>query len=179
MTDATQEAMHENDAAFDPEPVGENHVAADVQNDVAALHSQVAELGDALLRARADFANFKRRTDEEKLAQREILMEKFLRDFLPVADNMERALAAAAQTKDYEKLIGGVEAVHRQMTGVLEKSGVKPMDSLHQPFDPNVHQAMGSEPGDGHAEGTVVAELQRGYLIGSRVLRPALVKVAE
>jgi molecular chaperone GrpE len=65
------------------------------------------------------------------------------------------------------------------MAGVLEKSGVKPMDAVGQSFDPNIHQAMGSEPSEEHGEGTVIAELQRGYNIGSRVLRPALVKVAE
>ncbi|MBC7807261.1 MAG: nucleotide exchange factor GrpE [Akkermansiaceae bacterium] len=181
MTDATQETTRENEVAFDSEPVDENDATgtSEATGTVAALEAQVAELSDALLRARADYANFKRRTDEEKITHREILMEKFLKEFLPVADNLERALTAAAQTSDYEKLVGGVEAVHRQMVAVLEKAGVKPMDVLHQPFDPNVHQAMGSEPSDEHGEGTVIAELQRGYNIGSRVLRPALVKVAE
>ncbi|MBC8139508.1 MAG: nucleotide exchange factor GrpE [Fibrella sp.] len=181
MTDATQETTQENEVAFDSEPVDEFNATgtSDDTDVVAALEAQVAELNDALLRARADYANFKRRTEEEKVAQREILMEKFLKEFLPVADNMERALSAAAQTSDYEKLVGGVEAVHRQMSVVLEKAGVKPMDTLHKPFDPNIHQAMGSEPSDEHGEGTVIAELQRGYNIGSRVLRPALVKVAE
>lgn len=181
MTDATQETTLENQVAFDSEPVDENDTTgtSDVTDTIAALEAQVAELNDALLRARADYANFKRRTDEEKVSQREILMEKFLKEFLPVADNLERALNAAAQTSDYEKLVGGVEAVHRQMGVVLEKAGVKPMDALHKPFDPNIHQAMGSEPSDEHSEGTVIAELQRGYNIGSRILRPALVKVAE
>lgn len=180
MTDANSETTQENEVAFDSEPVQYDTTGTPDANDaVAALEAQVAELNDALLRSRADYANFKRRTEEEKVAQREILMEKFLKEFLPVADNMERAIAAAAQTKDYEKLIGGVEAVHRQMGVVLEKAGVKPMEALHQPFDPNIHQAMGSEPSDEHGEGTVIAELQRGYHIGGRILRPALVKVAE
>jgi len=179
MTDATEETVTEGaNTAFDPEPTGETETPiADAPE--AALETQIAELNDTLLRTRADFANYKRRTEEEKIAQREILMEKFLRDFLPVADNFERALAASAQTSDYDKLIGGVESVYKQMLAVLEKSGVKPMDALHQPFDPQVHEAMGSEPSDEHGEGTIIAEVQRGYHIGNKVLRPALVKVAE
>jgi molecular chaperone GrpE len=178
MTDDTQETT---DADFDSEPVDENagDTAAAGNSEVEDLKAQLAETNDALLRARADFANFKRRTEEEKLTQREILMESFLKGFLPVADNLERALAASAQTKDYEKLVGGVEAVHRQMQSLLEKAGVGAMESLHKPFDPNVHNAIGSEPSDEHPEGTVIEELQKGYTLGSRVLRPAMVKVAE
>lgn len=182
MTDATEDATPTDaeNAAFDSEPTGETDtIPGDADAQIAALETQIVDLNDSLLRARADFANFKRRTEEEKLTQREILMEKFLKEFLPVADNFERALSASAQTSDYEKLVGGVESVYRQMATVLEKSGVKAMDALNQPFDPQVHEAIGSEPSDEHAEGTVIAEIQRGYTIGSRVLRPALVKVAE
>ncbi len=179
MTDATEETTAGSvNAAFDSEPTSEIETP-ETNAPEAALEAQVAELTDTLLRTRADFANYKRRTEEEKLSQREILMEKFLKDFLPVADNFERALAASAQTADYDKLIGGVESVYKQMLAVLEKSGVKPMDALHQPFDPQVHEAMGSEPSETHGEGTIIAEVQRGYHIGSKVLRPALVKVAE
>ena len=177
MTDATETATPNTDVAFDSEPTGET--TGTDSASVAALETQIAELTDGLLRARADFANYKRRTEEEKLTQREILMEKFLREFLPVADNFERALTASAQTADYDKLVGGVESVYRQMLAVLEKSGVKPMTVLHEPFDPQIHEAMGSEPSETHPEGTVTAEIQRGYTIGARVLRPALVKVAE
>ncbi|MBC8139845.1 MAG: nucleotide exchange factor GrpE [Armatimonadetes bacterium] len=179
MTDVPEETTTEDaNVAFDSEPTGETETPEAVAPEVA-LEAQVAELSDTLLRTRADFANYKRRTEEEKITQREILMEKFLRDFLPVADNFERALAASAQTADYDKLIGGVESVYKQMLAVLEKSGVKPMEVLHEPFDPQVHEAMGSEPSETHAEGTITTEVQRGYHIGSKVLRPALVKVAE
>ena len=177
MTETTHDGT---DAAFDPEPTGETGANAHpATEERALLQAQVTELSDALLRTRADFANFKRRTEDERVTQREILMERFLKDFLPIADNMERGLAAAAQTRDYEKLVGGVEAVHRQMLALLEKTGVTPMDAVGKPFDAHVHEAMGGEPSDTHAPGTVTAELQRGYTLGSRVLRPALVKVAE
>ena len=181
MTDDTQETAQDiDDAAFDSEPTGESEFVEPTGIDeIAALRTELAEANDALLRARADFANFKRRVEEEKVTQREILMEKFLKDFLPIADNFERALSAAAQTNDYEKLVGGVGAVSRQVQAALEKAGVKPMDALYQPFDPNIHQAIGSEPSDEYGEGTVIEELQKGYLLGSRVLRPAMVKVAE
>ena len=178
MTDDIQETTLTGDAAEDPELSEESESGGIGAEEADALRSQLAETNDALLRARADFANYKRRIEEERIAQREILMEKFLKDFLPVADNLERALSAAAQTKDYERLVGGVEAVHRQMQAILDRSGVRAMDALYKNFDPNVHNAIGSEPSDEYPEGTVIEELQKGYILGSRVLRPAMVKVA-
>jgi molecular chaperone GrpE len=178
MTDDIQETTQTGDAAVDSEFFEESGIGAIAADEAADLKAQLAETNEALLRARADFANYKRRVEDERIAQREILMEKFLKDFLPIADNLERALSAAAQTKDYDRLVGGVEAVHRQMQVILDRSGVRTMDALYKSFDPNVHNAIGSEPSADYPEGTVIEELQKGYLLGSRVLRPAMVKVA-
>jgi molecular chaperone GrpE len=82
------------------------------------------------------------------------------------------------ETQDYEKLVGGVNAVHRQMLDLLAREGVTPIDALNQPFDPNYHNAVATESDTDQPENTVVEELQKGYLLGGRVLRPTLVKVS-
>jgi molecular chaperone GrpE len=154
-------------------------------DDVATLKARLAEAQnrareehDSFLRARADFANYKRRTDEEKESLRQYLSSDLLTRLLPILDNFERALQASAQTQDYEKLVGGVNAVHRQMLDLLAREGVTPIDALNQPFDPNYHNAVATESDTDQPENTVVEELQKGYLLGGRVLRPTLVKVS-
>jgi molecular chaperone GrpE len=133
---------------------------------------------DAYLRARADFANYKRRRDEETARQREVAAEQLLLGLLPVVDNFERALQSASTTSDYEKLVGGVNATLRQMQDFLAKEGVQPIDALYQPFDPNFHNAVLREETTEYPENTVVEELQKGYTLGERVLRPTMVKVS-
>jgi Molecular chaperone GrpE (heat shock protein) len=165
--------------------LGDSESDANNANDVATLRAQLEEAlkradeeHEAFLRARADFANFKRRTEEEKESLRQFLSSDLLLGFLPIVDNFERALAAAAQTEDYEKLVAGVNAVHKQMLDFLNRAGVTPIEALNQPFDPNFHNAVARDESGDAPENTVVEELQRGYLLGSRVLRPTLVKVS-
>ena len=153
--------------------------------DFAALQAELEDAirradaeKDAHLRARADFQNYKRRNEEEREGLRQFVAEEILKKLLPIADNFERALAAAADTRDYDKLIGGINAVYRQMQEFLTREGVTPIDALYQPFDPNIHNAVLREETDEHPENMVIEELQRGYTLGTRVLRPTMVKVA-
>jgi molecular chaperone GrpE len=97
---------------------------------------------------------------------------------LPIIDNLERALQAAPGGEP-EGLRKGVELIHRQMLDLLRKRGARPIDSLGADFDPNLHQAVVHEASDQHREGEVMEELQRGYVLGDRLLRPAMVKVAK
>lgn len=133
---------------------------------------------DAYLRALADYQNFKRRNEEERDSLRTFLTTSLLERFLPLVDNFERALNAAGATQDYEKLIGGVKATHRQMLELLERENVRPIETAGQMFDPNFHNAVVSEETSKHPDGTILEELQRGFTLGSRVLRPTMVKVA-
>ncbi len=133
---------------------------------------------EAFLRARADFANFKRRTEEERESLKTFLSEKLLSSLLPITDNFERALLASETTKDYDKLIGGINAVYRQLADLLAREGVEPINALYEPFDPNLHNAVVREETTDYPENTVVAELQKGYTIGGRVLRPTMVRVS-
>ena len=133
---------------------------------------------EARLRALADFTNFKRRTDEERESLRQYLSTDLLTRLLPIVDNFERALQAAEATKDYDKLVGGVNAVYRQMQEFLTRAGVEAIEAEGQPFDPNLHEAVLREATTEYPENQVIAELQKGYMLQGRVLRPTMVKVA-
>jgi molecular chaperone GrpE len=152
---------------------------------LAALRKEAAEYKDKLLRTLAEMENLRRRTEREVTDSRLYGIASFARDILAVADNMDRAL----QALDHEirekvdagvkALLDGVELTERELHKVLEKHGVKKFEPKGEKFDPNLHQAM-YEVADGAAPpGTVAQVVQAGYMIGERVLRPALVAVAK
>ncbi|MCF8563325.1 nucleotide exchange factor GrpE [Alicyclobacillus tolerans] len=147
------------------------------QEQNSAGDAQLETLQQQLLRVHADFDNFRRRTRQEKEDLQLFATKKLLADLLPVVDNFERALATLPQ-EEQSNLKTGLEMVYRQLTGVFEKYGVVPMESLNQKFDPNLHEAVMQEPAqDGQEPGIVVQELQKGYQLHGKVLRPAMVKV--
>lgn len=161
--------------------VGEVTDANDVialRAEIESLTQQAAESQDAFLRARADYQNLKRRSDEEKDNLKQFVTGELLVKLLPVVDNLERALTAAAQTNDYEKLVGGVNAVYRQLQTILDKEGLVPIPAVGETFDPNLHNAVLRDEESGLPDNTVVEELQKGYTLGDRVLRATMVKVA-
>lgn len=140
------------------------------------LRREKDALQDRLLRTAAEFDNYRKRIDRERRDLAEFTAAEVLRELLPILDNLERALAAAA---DNDPLRKGVELILKQMTDLLRKRGVKPIEALGADFDPNFHQAVIHEVSPEHREGEVIEELQRGYLLGERLLRPAMVKVAK
>lgn len=146
--------------------------AADAKDD-----DEVTQLSQQLLRAHADFDNFRKRTRQEKEDLQKFATKRVLEDLLPVLDNFERALPALSGTTP--EVRQGIEMVHRQLAGVLEGNGVVTMDPVGQPFDPKVHEAVMQAPAEGSEPGTVLEVLQRGYTLHDKVLRPAMVKVAE
>ncbi|MCX6369056.1 MAG: nucleotide exchange factor GrpE [Armatimonadetes bacterium] len=159
---------------------------ATMTQDVPTLQAQVESLTGELeaartdfLRARADFQNLKRRTEEEREGLKAYLIEETITKLLPILDNFERALIAASQTKDYEKLVMGVNAVYKQFGEAMVSEGVQVISGgPGTPFDPNLHDAILSTEESDQPENTIVEELQRGYMLGNKVLRPTLVKVA-
>ena len=104
---------------------------------------------------------------------------EFIKNLLPVLDNFERALKAAEQTQNYDALIGGVNGTLKQLLSALQKAGITPIEAVGQEFDPNYHEAIGHTESDEFPANTVAEELQRGYIMHDRVLRPTLVKVAQ
>ena len=134
-------------------------------------------LQDRLLRTAAEFDNYRKRMERERRELSEYASADVLLELLPIIDNFERALQAP--TGEAEALRKGVEMIHKQMIDLLKKRGVSIIEARGADFDPNVHQAVIHEPSAAHRDGEVMEELQRGYKLGERLLRPAMVKVAK
>ena len=132
---------------------------------------------DAYLRLAADFDNYRKRVAREQAALTARANERLLNELLPVLDDLERALEAAAEHEE-AKLEEGVRLVHQALVALVERHGLSEIDT-DGGFDPHVHEALLTQPGEGAAEGSVLQVLQKGYRLGERVLRPARVIVAE
>ena len=146
--------------------------------DVVALKAERDALQDRLLRTAAEFDNYRKRIDRERREQSEAAAFSLLSEVLPVVDNLERALQAPAGP-EAAGFRAGVELILRQLLDLLRKRGVTPIEALGADFDPRVHQAVSQETSDAHRDGEVMEELQRGYMLGDRLLRAAMVKVAK
>ena len=161
----------------------EEAAADDPLARIAALENELAEAKQAVLYAQAETQNVRRRLEKDAQDARTYAATGFARDMLSVMDNMQRALEAIpADVKDQEKwsgLITGIEATAKELTTVFEKNGVKRVASMGLPLDPNHHQAMVEVPTDKEEPGTIVQEMQAGYVIKDRLLRPAFVGVAK
>lgn len=158
-------------------------VAMDVvalQAALDAAEARAAENLDGWQRARADFANYKRRMEGEMVAVRSNAAADIIATFLPVLDDLDLALRNAPQVDDRElaQWINGVLMVQRKLYGVFERHGVSRIEALGQPFDPNKHEAVMQEPSETHDSGTVIDVLREGYQMGDRVIRPSMVRVA-
>ncbi len=175
---AAPEAANEN-----PEIEGAEEAAA--IDPVEALKAENTELKDRVLRVMADMENLRRRTEKEVRDSRQYSVANFARDMLAVSDNLRRALEAISEEARAEAgeamrgLIEGVEMTEREMLNQLEKHGVKKLDPAGEKFDPNFHQAMFEVPNPDVPNNTVVQVVQAGYVIGERVLRPAMVGVSK
>lgn len=151
-----------------------------VEDALAASQAEVQKNWDLYLRARADLENYRKRSQREKEELSRFANENLLREILPVMDNLERALDHARQgAADNSGLVQGVEMTLSQFQRVLEKFGVTPITSLGTLFDPARHEALGQLESVDQAPNTVVQELQKGYLLNDRLLRPAMVMVAK
>jgi molecular chaperone GrpE len=159
-------------------PDGESAVAAGETDQLMALRQERDTLQDRLLRTAAEFDNYRKRIERERRDLSEFAAVDVLLELLPIVDNFERALEAPAPP-EADAFRTGAELIHRQMLELLRKRGVRPIDALGSDFDPNFHQAVIHEASDRHREGEVMQELQRGYMLGDRLLRPAMVKVAK
>lgn len=147
--------------------------------ELEELRKQADDNYQRYVRAQADFDNFRRRTRQEKEEFAKYASLKVIEQLLPVVDNFERALAAGRDSKDYDALLKGVDMIFRQLDQVLANEGLQPMNAVGQPFNPEFHQAIMQVESEEHGEGIVVEEVQKGYLLKDKVLRPAMVKVSS
>ena len=151
--------------------------------EIDAIKRERDDLHERLLRTAAEFDNYRKRTDRERRELAEAASVDLIRELLPVLDDFERALAArpdaAKPTEAVASYRKGIELIHRRALELLRKRGVEPFETIGQDFDPTWHEAVASEPANGHRDGEITAEMSRGYRIGQRLLRPAQVKVAR
>jgi molecular chaperone GrpE len=171
-----------------PEPVNDPELRESGSAGTAAAESGTAaedvlrqerdNLQERLLRTAAEFDNYRKRVERERRDLSDFVAADIIKEVLPILDNFERALQAPAPP-GVEGFRTGIELIHKQMLEMLRKRGVKPLEVVGADFDPNFHQAVIHEASDTHREGEVMQELQRGYMLGDRLLRPAMVKVAK
>jgi len=150
---------------------------------IARLIAEMADLKDQLLRAVAEGENIRRRAAKEKEDASKFAIASLARDLLAVPDTLDRAIASIPDEvraqEGVTSLIEGMELTQRQLLGIFERHGIKPIHPMGEKFDPNFHQAMFEAPDTGQPDGTIVQILQMGYVIGDRLLRPAMVGVAK
>jgi molecular chaperone GrpE len=183
-----EETSPNGDPHSEPEATAGDTAPQDLADDadpVAALEAEKADLREKLLRTLADMENLRRRTEREVADARAYAVTAFARDILSAADNVHRALesvpeeARAGAEGPFKSLIEGIELTERDLLKTLERHGVRRIDPQGQRFDPHLHQAMFEIPNPDVPSGTVAQVVQPGYVIGDRVLRPALVGVAK
>jgi molecular chaperone GrpE len=152
-------------------------VAAPENSELADLQRERDDFKDRWLRKGAEFDNYRKRIERERREQGDQAVVDILQELLLVVDDFDRALTVGGDEGGaYRK---GVELIHGKLHELLRKQGVKPMDVLGADFDPNVHMAVMHEESPDHREGEVIGELQKGYMLNDRLLRPAMVKVAK
>lgn len=167
-----------------PDPLDDTAAAAldtpdTTPDDVARLQRERDEFKDLLLRKTAEFENYRKRVDRDRQALSDNITAGVLEDLLPLVDDLERALKVETGGEGAEAYRRGVELIQRQLAEILRKRGVTSIEALGADFDPHYHQAVSYEPAEGRRDGEIVEEFRRGYMLGDRLLRASMVKVAQ
>jgi len=149
-----------------------------LQAELERVQAQAEDYLKQWQRLQAEFDNYRKRTQREKEDLVRYASEQIIKAMLPVLDNFERAMAAAQSNQDFGAFAQGVDMIFRQMFNILAKEGLTPIEAVGQPFDPNLHEAIFRTEVEGQPENTVVEEVQKGYRLKDRVLRPSMVKVS-
>ncbi len=164
-----------------PAPEVDEVSEIDTAAELEQLKADLSAKDDRIARLQADFDNFRKRTAREKSELAAVIEQAFLKDLLPLLDNLSRATQAAenADNNDVETLRKGIEMIRQETAAVMGKHGLEPIETLGKPFDPNYHQAVGAVKDDTKEDGMIFAELQRGYIARGRVIRPSMVQVVR
>jgi molecular chaperone GrpE len=170
--------MSDTNEQTTPEAGGDS-AAVETTVEADELQRQRDEYYDRLLRKTAEFDNYRKRVERDRQSMAESTAADLVRDLLPLVDDLERALRAQARSEDAEAYRAGVELIHRQLLEVLRKRGVRQIEALGVDFDPHYHEAVSYDAAPGHRDGEIIEELGRGYMLGDRLIRPSMVKVAK
>ncbi len=164
-----------------PAPEVEKVQEVDAAAELEKLKADLSAKDDRIIRLQADFDNFRKRTAREKSELAAVIEQAFLKDLLPLLDNLSRATQASenAEEANVETLRKGIEMIRQETAAVMGKHGLEPIDTQDKPFDPNFHQAVGTVKDETKPDGMIAAELQRGYIARGRVIRPSMVQVVN
>lgn len=157
----------------------ESPEVAELRAALAHAENERDDLRDQLMRTMADFQNFRKRTESDRLQYRQLATEKLVTDLLPVLDNFERTLQALESGSSVESITGGIQAVDRQLRSVFGAHSVSRIAAEGKPFDPEFHEAVSSDMSEEHPDNTVLRELEPGYHMAGKVIRPARVRVSK
>jgi molecular chaperone GrpE len=161
----------ESTSSLEQEPI--------VITEIDRLQALVDETQQRVLRTQADFDNYRKRTQKEKESFAKYASINLITELLPIVDNFERAFSVVVVDDQVDSFSKGMDMVFRQLQSILQNEGLVPIESVGQPFNPEFHQAIMQVESDLYPNGTVVEEVQKGYMLKDRVLRPAMVKVSE
>ncbi|MEJ2757097.1 MAG: nucleotide exchange factor GrpE [Anaerolineales bacterium] len=150
-----------------------------LQAQIETLEAESAKNLEGWQRAQAEFINYRKRIEREQARIYDDATARVVRQFLPLLDDLKRALQDKPQSGDAAEWAAGIDLVYRKMLAILENEGVSRMDVEGEQFDPNFHEAIGMEESPDHESGQIIEVIQQGYMIGDRVLRAALVRVAS
>ena len=175
----SQSEVEQKKVEAETENTTEEVVVDEKEAKIAELEAKIAEQEALYLRLRADYDNLARRSRLDREAAEKYRAQSLLTDLLPVIDNLDRALLAEANVEEPSPFYKGVEMVYRQLLDATAREGLELIECVGQPFDPNVHQAVMQESDSEQQQGVVLKELQKGYKLKDRVLRPSMVSVNE
>jgi molecular chaperone GrpE len=182
-SEENQPGNQDGNPSSEPHSSGNGEVSsggeAEAPDALAEAKAEAARMKDQWMRAAADFDNFRKRTRKELEDTRKAGREDLLKDFLPIFDNLERAINSAQRATDVKAVAEGLQMVLRQYFDMLARGGITKVPTVGAHFDPSHHEAIQQVETDEHPPGTVVAEVQPGYLQGERLIRAAMVVVAK
>jgi len=175
INDETQQESTSQEESTENEP----QAAEKPQDPVKTLEQEKNDLSDRLLRTMAEFDNYRKRVTREKEGLVKYGTERLALEILPVVDNFERALEQSEQSTDAGPVVDGLKMILKQLLTALEKFEIKPFDSRGEQFNPEIHEAMAQQEHADHEDNTVIEQLQKGYMLGEKMIRPARVIVSR
>ena len=174
-----EEVVEQTDEEAGEEPAEELDELGKTKKELEEIKEQAAEYLDGWQRTQAEFSNYKKRQEAERMQMMVLAGAAVLGKLLPVVDDFTRAMDTLPENSDQETWFEGIKMIQHKLESVIESEGVKPVEIEGQTFDPRYHEAVTYEEVEGYEDGQIIGEVQRGYVLGERVLRPALVRVAK
>ncbi len=179
LDEIEKEGKNEKDSIDDTIIDAEEVTGETLADKIDKIEAEVEEWKQAYLRKQADFQNFTKRKEKEAEELRKYASEKVMSKVIEAVDNLERGMAASSETKDFDSLVKGVEMTLSQMHGIMNTEGVEVIETEGQKFDPHLHMAVIAEDSPEHENDDIILELQKGYKLKGKVIRPSMVKVCK